>query len=362
MWFRLLFTFLLSILSSQYLVQQSISLNNVESVTLLQQYTFEGATFRDLVFQPGYNRVAVAVRQRSAVTSLNGEVIFLDSKNLQPPLVSETNIFANALAFSPDGTLFAVGSEQGEIRVFKAQTQEPYVTLQAGLDIVNDIAISADNAYIGITQAIPTIVHEGDSAFRLFTLPEGHEIFSYPREADVYGGRVVFDKTDTVFFSTVNISNLIITIHYLKIVKNEELAIYEGQGSKGFDLLFDTESRKFFYIESAGVRTVFWDSVASQTSLIGSIQESETITQVAQHPIAPILAIAYSKQIPKPNNTSIVISTSIIRLYDTEKNTELINFGVYAGTITNLAFSPDGTLLASGGTDGTVRLWGVVDG
>ena len=362
--FALLSISLILVLSSQSQIQHTVKLENVQSISILQQYTFENATFRDILFQPNSERIAVVVRQREDVNSLNGQVVFLDIRNFQPLLLANSEIFANTLAFSPDGTLFAVGSEQGEIRVFSSQTLEMYTTLQAGIDIVNDLAISSNNDYLGATFAIPTIVHEGDVVFRLFALSDGQEIVSYSRATDIYGGGVTFDElSETVFFSTTNVATSNVVVHEWEITTESEVAIYEGQGSASHNLLLDPQNKALFYITLEGIGMVSLPlNEDSHDSLIGSIQEGESIVTITLHPTEPILAIGFLKEIPRPEGGPSTTNAGIIRLYNTQTSEELITLEVPEGAITNLAFNSEGTLLASGGMDGTVRLWGVPAG
>src|SRR5207249_33830 len=52
----------------------------------------------------------------------------------------------------------------------------------------------------------------------------------------------------------------------------------------------------------------------------------------------------------------------LIRLWDLHKDKEIVRLPVQQHVITSLAFSPDGRLLVSGGSDQTVRLWEVLTG
>ena len=46
-----------------------------------------------------------------------------------------------------------------------------------------------------------------------------------------------------------------------------------------------------------------------------------------------------------------------IKVWDTQTNKALFTIKAHTGTVTALAFSPDGQFIASGSTDGTVKLW-----
>ena len=97
-------------------------------------------------------------------------------------------------------------------------------------------------------------------------------------------------------------------------------------------------------------------------SLITQTPENEFIHAVAINPTETILAIAGEKYL-NPGYTGV------IRLIDLETSELLKTIEIPFTDISNdypmidtLAFSPDGTLLASGGADGTVRLWGIPAG
>lgn len=347
-----------SYLHPQQLVSP-ISVDNVQEITLLHQITFEESTFRDLIFSPNSENLLVSVRNRNTAEDLNGEVVLLSVDNFIEVNVSPHPIFANALAFSPDGTLFAVGTESGAVSVFDSRTFNPLTTIQAGEDIINDLSISQSNSFIAVTFAIPTIGINGSAAFRLISLDDGTEIFTYPLEADRYGGGVAFDEIgNDVFFSIADYSSdENNSLHTLNIATSSVQSIPNADCGRRPHLLFVPHLDALICTNDS-IDLIYPFSDNHIDSVVRKYNErNEQIISLGLHPTEPILAVGYfvSSQVSDDNY-------STIQLLNYETGAELVSLQTLEGIITNLAFSPDGTLLASGGADGTVRLWGIPTG
>ena len=76
-------------------------------------------------------------------------------------------------------------------------------------------------------------------------------------------------------------------------------------------------------------------------------------------PGAPISAVAYS-----PDGTKIAVGGSIgeVRIYDAADGARKATLGGIKGNVFAIAFAPDGSRVAVGGFDGTVRLFNPADG
>jgi len=88
-----------------------------------------------------------------------------------------------------------------------------------------------------------------------------------------------------------------------------------------------------------------------------SAANAASMEQLARWGKGTVNQIAYS-----PDGSLLAVASSIgIYLYDAQ-TLEEVRFIEINAWVTSVAFSPDGTRLASGSKDGTVRLWRVADG
>ena len=290
----------------------------------------------------------------------------------------------NALQFSPDGTKLAVGSDIG-IWIYDVQTGKE-ISMFPGM--CRSLAFSPDERFIASGSR---------SGLQLWEIATGQKmphIEKLPFPAALH-----FSKDGKTIVSLSNWKETIVSLDVEtgeSNVKKIEKTVNPTNSPQSYALTGDkfAVGRQDGKIELGNTMT--GEKLATLSGHIGEIQKllpfelnieappgeiQELLPFEPNEKVPPeenqwqleineqvhfidgvpnsVLALAFS-----PNGTKLASGSKdkTVRLWDTFTNDELVTLRKHTGSINALAFSPDGKMLASGSTDKTVQLWDTTTG
>lgn len=271
------------------------------------------------------------------------------------------NGWTTVLAFSTDGKMLASGSTDSTVELWDATTGEPRATLTGHINSITSLAFSRNSTMLASASADGTIrFWNTETATAIPNHITGHT-------KDVKS--VTFFKDSSTLATAA--FNGIITFWDL------ETSGVSRQTVRHRDWLmasaFSPDGTKFVSLESDG--NLFFESGAGPTyyqpkpdkmiRLTDVNTGVELATLMTNHITSNLIAFS-------PDGKTIASgSNGIIRLWHTETNTHIdINLsdppndsgGWHLFQTTSLTFSPDGKKLVSGTTAGDVRIWDVETG
>lgn len=298
----------------------------------------------------------------------DGNVYFFNTATFeQINLFKDTVLRGTSLHFA-ENNLF-IGDQSGDVSQYNLNSGRLISTASVGVGgDIEVITTSVEDEYIAVTS---TTEFMGEYLFYLGKLGE-EPIFQVPAEGRGYSA--VFHPSDhLVAFSTLqeysenfgerpeNNPNWFSSVQILDVTTGQLVALCNNHRNNltyAKVLAFTPNGQNIIYAADDGIR--IWDlrdcrQFDDAWSIMEPINEDQYLTTFVMHPIDPLLVSAYSER-----------SRGIIRFWNVETGEVLHEITGYGtdeyNAITTLAFSPDGTLLASGGQDGTVRLWGIPAG
>jgi WD40 repeat protein len=270
---------------------------------------------RDIVFSPNGAYVATS----------GGYTVQVWDSTTAAPADEPLQANATALAFSPDSTRIALGSDDGKASLWYAQTGllegDPF---GGHTKAVTGLAFDPDGTRLIATGSDRT-VREFDLTRQIVDNPLSPTVNSLAYSPD--GTRLAIASDDAVrIWDTTND----------KLVEKQLV----GKTDRVDSVAFSPDAKLLATSDLGGVR--LWNTETGQ--LVDEPIGSSGVHGVAFSPAGTLLAVAV-------DNT--------VRLWDTATKTFVGDPFALEGrdTVYNMAFSADGTRLATGDNNGNLRLW-----
>ncbi len=300
---------------------------------------------------------------------------------LLPPLRGGPSFAALSLAFSPNGRTLAAGSEAGAILLWDMATRQfSRQVISAASESVPDLAFSPDGTILAAggqdgtirlwdaatwQQRSPSLTGHAGAVNGLAFSPDGQSLVSAGSDGSVRlwdslgagaFSRVLAGHTsqvNSVAFSpdgtTLASGGDDATIRLWRVASGQPLGPpLAGQAGSVLRVAFSHDG-KTLAATSAGPAT------GSASYALWSARSGR--------PLGPTLAVqSASSAAYSPDGTVLATGSGdgTVRLWDVAHRKPLgPPLAGHAGAVLSEAFSPDGKTLASGGEDGTIRLWQV---
>jgi WD40 repeat protein len=296
------------------------------------------------------------------------------------------DVSADALVFTPDGSMLVTGGGDGMVKVWRV-SDGSLVWMGVGdhLDSVTSVAVSADGSMVASTgiEGVMTVWRADggqvwsqklqDSQFNVFFTPDSANVISHDNQPlvqyhRVSDGQVVKEVvlTDAVRLGAISTDgSLLLGIHDSPLPQSGTVAAYRvSDGSAAWQIQSPHTETLSGLAMSADGSTVATTSRDGTVKLWRASDGAALRTIAVSGPGASVALLA--------DGSSVAAGTFAgdLAIYRAADGAPLASVAAppgHAGTVFQVSFSPDGNLLASvalsnGNEDHSAKIWRVSDG
>jgi WD40 repeat protein len=272
--------------------------------------------------------------------------------------------FVFGVAFSPDGKRLATATGDMTARIWDMSSNRELLTLRGHRDPVYGVAFSPDGRYLATAS--------GDKTVRLWNTAGGQELLTMPGNAAAFsidGSRIGIagaDQTAKVLDTTGHV-----------------LLTLRGHADQVLGVAFSPDGKRLATASRDKTAKV-WDAVSGQQLM--TIQHDASVVQVIFSPDGtrlgtrgtleetvrvwdavsgrPLLTLPGWDLAFSPDGSRIATgqSDNTAKVWDTASGQELLALRGHSYSVLGVAFSPDGKRLATASRDKTAKIWDAVSG
>ncbi|GIH62927.1 caspase, EACC1-associated type [Microbispora siamensis] len=274
-------------------------------------------------------------------------------------MVEEHDSGIFSMALSPDRKLLATGHGDNKIRLWDVATGRLENTLVGHSQGLETLGTDPSPSVVGVG-AIPALAFSPDGTILASGGVDTTVRLWNPRTGDsrqvlnAHNGFVegVAFNTDGTTLASAGLDR---TVYLWDVKTSRTTGALIGRFGDGGQLSGVTVAA----FRPRHNRTVATNSLATTTVLIWDTSTRDVVTTVSDHTLGHVTALCYS-----PDGTILASGgyDHTIVLSDASNGRRIRTLTGHSGEVAALAFSRDGKVLASGGYDGTARLWDAATG